>query len=204
VPLRLALRLACRVRGIGTEHIPLDGGAIVAANHTSFADPVVLQAFCPRHLTFLMIDRYYDAPALNGFVRFWGCIRIREGRPNRDALRQAVAVLREGRAVGIFPEGGISRDGHVHEARPGVGLLAERAEVPLVPVGLAGVQRFLPPDTWTFHRSTITIVVGEPFRADGLGRRELAQRLTSAIRDCARSAEAASKLRQGRGHTDKQ
>ena len=70
--------------------------------------------------------------------------------------------------------------------------LIRHAGVPIVPVGLAGIDRFLPPDTWTFHRSTITLVVGEPIRPEGRTRSRLAAHLTAQLRACARQAKQAS------------
>jgi 1-acyl-sn-glycerol-3-phosphate acyltransferase len=192
VPLRLMLRLACRVRVVGAERIPLRGGVLVAANHTSLADPPILQAFFPRHLTFLMAERFYFVPALTWLFRFWGCIPVQDQGVNRAALRAAADALAAGRALGVFPEGGLSRDGLVHDAQPGVALLALRTGVPILPVGIAGIERFLRPDTWTFHTTTATLVVGEPIHPEGQGREALAARVTEALRSCSRLARAAN------------
>ena len=192
VPVRLALRALCDARAEGWERIPLHGGLIVAANHTSFCDPIILQAYTPRHLTYLMIDRYYRARAVAWFCRFWGAIPVREAGLNVKPVRRASDLLRAGRAIGIFPEGRISRDGLIHDAEPGVALLARRAGVPIVPVGMDGVQRFLPPDTWAFSRSRMTMVVGEPIRPEGRSRNELAAEIMDQIRTCARRARERS------------
>ena len=196
-PVRLLLRLACRARVVGWERVPLGNGLIVAANHTSLADPVVVQAYVPRHLTFLMTEVYYRLPLLGGFCRFYGCIPVREQAMNRPALRAAVAALRAGRALGVFPEGGISRDGHIHPAKPGIALLAQHAGVPIVPVGLHGVNRLLPPDTWTLRRASVTMVVGEPVAPEGHTRAQLTARVSRAIRACARRAEDLAQLGDG-------
>jgi len=148
LPIRVGLGLTCSARLVGEERIPLRGSVIVAPNHTSFADPVILQAFFPRHLTYLMTERYYRLPFLHQFFRFWGVVPLREGGWNREALRRAEEVLGAGRAVAIFPEGEISRDGLIHEARPGIATLARRSGAPILPVGIAGPERLLPPDTW--------------------------------------------------------
>jgi len=192
IPFRLGLGALCRVRLIGEERIPLRGRIIVAANHTSFADPVVLQAFCPRHLTYLMTDKYYHVPLLHAFVRFYGTLCVKEGSLNRDAIRAASRILEREGAIAIFPEGRISRDGLVHDAQPGVALLAQRTGSPILPVGLAGIERLLPPDAWRLRPSPITLYVGDPIVAHGESRGELADLVTRAIRACTRRAREAT------------
>lgn len=180
-PIRVGLGLACSVRVIGEERIPERGSLIVAPNHTSFADPVILQAYFPRHLTYLMTEKYYGLPFLREFFRFWGVVSLREEGWNRDALRRAEEVLAAGRAVAIFPEGAISRDGRIHEARPGIAVLARRAGAPILPVGIAGPERLLPPDTWRLHRAPIALFIGELLSPVGLGREELVAKVSQAL-----------------------
>jgi len=188
IPVRLALRWLCGARLVGEERIPRRGGVIVAANHTSLADPPILQAYMPRHLTFLMTDKFHHIAPIRWFGRFWGVVVVKEAGLNRDAIRAALAALARGDAVGIFPEGGLSRDGRIHEPHPGIALIARRALVPVVPVGLAGIDRFLPPDSWSFHRSRIALFVGEPISPDGLSRSDLLARIDAGIRAAARRA----------------
>ncbi|NQT87037.1 1-acyl-sn-glycerol-3-phosphate acyltransferase, partial [bacterium] len=118
------MRAICRARVEGMEHVPRRGGLIVACNHSSMADPTVLQAYIPRHITYLMGSKYYHVPILHHMVRFYGIVCIEENGRNKAALRAAESVLLQGRAIGVFPEGGISRDGQVGPAQPGAALLA--------------------------------------------------------------------------------
>lgn len=188
--LRFALEQACGVRVLGEERVPARGGLLVAANHLSFADPVILQAYTPRFLTYLMTDKFYYAPILHGLVAFWGVLVVKREGLNKEALRSAGDVLAAGGAIGIFPEGGISRDRLVHDAQPGIALLAQRARVPILPVGIAGTERLLPPDTFRLHRARLGLYFGEPIPPAGQGRRELADEVTAALRLCAERARA--------------
>jgi len=189
LPIRVGLRLGCQARVVGEERVPRTGALIVAANHTSFADPVVLQALFPRFLTYLMTERFYHVPLLHGFFRFWGVLRVKAAGLNRDALRGAAAELAREGAVGIFPEGGISRDGRIHDALPGIALLAQRTGAPILPVGLAGVGTMLPPDTWRLRAARVAMVIGQPFAPAGLGRRELLERVNRELRAIAERAQ---------------
>lgn len=180
---RLVVRAICRARVEGLERVPLDGGLIVACNHSSMADPTVLQSYIPRHISYLMGSKYYHIPILNQFVRFYGVLCIEEDGVNKQTLREAEGRLHQGRAVGIFPEGGISRDGEVHPAQPGVALLAHRTGQPILPVGMSGVERLLPPDSFRFRPARVAISVGELIDPTGLSRREITPRVEQAIRD---------------------
>jgi len=188
---RLPIRIAVRARVLGEGRAPLRGGLIVAANHASFADPVVLQSYLPRHLTYLMTERLYHLPGLHWFFRFWGVLSVKEDGLNKGPLRAAERVLASGGAVGIFPEGGISRDGLVHDARPGIAALARRAGVPILPVGLAGIERLLPPDTWRLHPSRVALCMGDLIDPEGQSRDGLAARVTRDLRACAARAREA-------------
>ncbi len=188
--LRLALRAACGTRVVGQERVPPRGGLIVAANHLSFADPVVLQVYIPRFLFYLMTANLYRRPILHGLVRFWGVLPVQADATNKATLRAAEGILAAGGAIGIFPEGGISRDGLVHDAQPGIALLAQRARVPILPVGIAGTQRLLPPDTWRLRPAHLSLHIGEPILPAGEPRAALAARVTAALRSCAHLASA--------------
>jgi 1-acyl-sn-glycerol-3-phosphate acyltransferase len=180
---RLLVRAICRARVEGAEHVPFGGGLIIACNHSSMADPTVLQAYIPRHITYLMGSKYYDVPIVNQFVRFYGALCIEENGLNKRTLRHAEELLHRGRAVGIFPEGGISRDGEVHPAQPGVALLAHRTSLPILPVGMSGVERILPPDTFRFRPARVGISIGEAIEPTGLARRDITPRVEEAIRN---------------------
>lgn len=185
---RLGLSLAGGVRVEGEERVPLAGGLVVASNHLSLADAVVLQACVPRILTYLMGEKFYHVPGIHQFVRFWGVLIVRERGMSKDALRAAGEVLAAGGAVGVFPEGGISRDGRVRPAQPGAALIAQRAGVPILPVGLAGTERLLPPGSARLHRARLGICFGEPVIPCREPRQALAGRLTAALRACAERA----------------
>lgn len=188
-PVRAILRALCGVRVVGEEHVPLRGGVIVASTHASLADSVILQTFVPRHLTYLMGDKFYYLPVVHQLVRFWGVLVVKQAGMNKDVLRAAEGVLARGGAIGIFPEGGITRQGPVREARQGVALLARRARVPIVPVGIAGTERLLPPGQRRLHRARLRLYIGEPILAGDCDRSDLAARVTAALRSCADRAQ---------------
>jgi 1-acyl-sn-glycerol-3-phosphate acyltransferase len=121
---RLALRTAWHLSLADVRDLP-DGPVILAANHRSFIDPLVLGSAVERRVTFMMTARYYDLPALNWFFRMSRCIVVDDEKPdNRKALRDSLESLDAGQVVAIFPEGHISPDGALRAAQPGMGWLA--------------------------------------------------------------------------------
>ena len=141
-PLEIAVgslgKLLYRVRTLGTEHIPATGGAVIVANHLSYADVVVLQLACPRPLRFLA----YQGPGTSGlfrwFFRLAGVIRLAPDHP-ATGMRAAIKALQAGEVICIFPEGQISRTGQLMEIRKGFEVIARRAGVPVVPAAIDGL-----------------------------------------------------------------
>ena len=131
----------------GLEHLPLSGPVIVASNHLSFADSMVIPIVAPRQVVFLAKEDYFTGTGLKGAaIRGWfrgmGMVPV-----DRDDTRAAIAsldialdVLGGGGAFGIYPEGTRSRDGRLYRGRTGVAHLALTSGAPVVPVGLHGTQ----------------------------------------------------------------
>jgi 1-acyl-sn-glycerol-3-phosphate acyltransferase len=139
-------RLLTPVRVVGSENLPAEGPAIVAANHISFFDTVVLMLSVPRKTYFVGKAEYMDSWTTRTLFPALGLIPI-----ERTAARQAVAALgvaadalRRGHVLGIYPEGTRSRDGLLHKGHTGVAQLALMTGAPIVPVGLVGTDRIQP------------------------------------------------------------
>ncbi len=134
-----------RFRVRGDEHIPTQGAAVLACNHVSFVDAVLLMAASPRPIRFLMDHRIFRVPVLGWLFRLARAIPVAPRSEDPDAYEAAFAaaaqVLREGDLLGIFPEGGITRDGRLQPFKGGVVKILEQAraeglEVPVVPMAL--------------------------------------------------------------------
>ena len=136
-----AVRGAFRVEIDGAAHVP-DGGMILAANHRSFMDSVLLAAATPRPVSFLAKAEYFERRWTAWAFRATGQIPLRRGSPAgaRGALEAALGVLGRGGTVGVYPEGTRSRDGLLHRGRLGPVRLAVASGAPIVPVGLVGTD----------------------------------------------------------------
>ncbi|MBS0468677.1 MAG: MFS transporter [Proteobacteria bacterium] len=138
-------RCVYRFKVRGDEHIPTQGAAILACNHVSFVDAVLLMAASPRPIYFLMDHRIFRVPVLGWLFRLAKAIPV---APQKDdpatydaAFERAAQVLKEGDLLAIFPEGGITRDGQLQPFKGGIMKIVERAQAdgvqaPVVPMAL--------------------------------------------------------------------
>jgi 1-acyl-sn-glycerol-3-phosphate acyltransferase len=168
--LRGVFGAVARVHYEGPPTLPQAGPLLLVANHTSNIDPPLVAAWLQprlgRPIQFLAKEQLF-VPALRPLLDHAGAILVRAGGSDVQAYHDALVVLRGGGIVGLFPEGTRSIDGLLGEAHPGVALLALRAGVPILPVGISGAQQFLPrAGRVPAFGTRITIRVGEPFRID--------------------------------------
>jgi 1-acyl-sn-glycerol-3-phosphate acyltransferase len=180
----------------GLEHVPASGGVILASNHLSFVDSVVIPCVVPRKVVFLAKSDYFTGSGVKGAAKrawFEGLGMLPVDRDDTKAaiasLDTALEVLGRGEAFGIYPEGTRSRDGRLYRGRTGVGHLALTARVPVIPVGLAGTQEIQPVGSRLPRLADVTVTFGEPIdfngRYDGVplgrARREVTDEIMSAI-----------------------
>ena len=136
-------RAMYRVRLKGFEHLPDQGAALLVANHISYTDALLLGAFAPRPMRFVMDHRMFRSPLLGPFFRFVRAIPIAPAREDRACLEAAYEAIDEalanGELVCVFPEGRLTRDGEMDAFRPGVLRILERRPVPIYAAGLAGL-----------------------------------------------------------------
>lgn len=162
---------------------PPTGACVLAANHTSFVDPLVLGAVCRARIVYLMTEVHWRSRGLGWFYRWNRAIPLRVRGGNRDAMRAARAVLQQGRTLGIFPEGGISRDGLPMLGSPGAVSLVLQEGVPIVPVGIVGAFAAMPPGAILPRPRRIMIRFGAPIapaELDALGGGDRRTRLRVA------------------------
>lgn len=163
--LDLAVHLLGPVRVQGAEHLPARGGALLAANHVSALDPVVLLVVAHRagrKLRLVGVQEAHDKPVLGWFARAGRHIPVVQGEPSRAALTAIERAVRAGELVLLYPEGTIPRPGEQVAAKGGVGLLALRAGVPVVPLRSRGLERDAVRRWRPWRRLRATVVVGEP------------------------------------------
>ncbi len=187
-----ARRVLARVTVLNPEKLPAAGPVIVAANHISFFDSVLLMFALPRPVSVLGKAEYADNPVTNWLYCGSGMIPIR--RENTAGLTHAFeqlgAVLNRDEVLGVFPEGTRSRDGLLHRGHSGAAHLALNTGAPLVPIGIIGTDKLLPTGSGLIRPfQRVTIKIGEPITAAALGftasnsrsRRAMTDRLMNEI-----------------------
>jgi 1-acyl-sn-glycerol-3-phosphate acyltransferase len=164
-----ALRVLFRPKVTGLEYIPRAGGAIVAANHVSFLDPLLLPLVVPhRRVMFLTKVKYIDKPVLRWFLTGAGVIPVATGERDgaRSAVTAAVQAVHSGRLIGIFPEGTRSPDGRLHRGKTGVARMALQSGAPVIPAGITGTDRAFPRGARLPRPHSVRIAFGPPIRFD--------------------------------------
>jgi len=156
-----AVRAATGWEVQGREQIPRTGGFVVASNHISFWDPPLIGAAVPREVHFLAKEELFANPVFGWLIRSYNAIPIRRGMVDLSGMARAVETLRRGHGILLFPEGTRMRDGQLHPARPGVGLMAVNASVPVVPCYISGSNR---PGQWLSRRCRVRIWFGRPWK----------------------------------------
>ncbi len=121
--------------------IPPAGPAILACNHTSGLDPLLIQSTCPRPIVWMMAREFYELKALNWIFRTIDAIPVGRGGRDMAAMRSALRALHAGRVLGIFPEGRIEPTRELMTFQTGVALMAYRTGVTVYPAYLDGTQR---------------------------------------------------------------
>ncbi len=151
-----------RLRVRGREHIPARGGFILAGNHVSYLDPLVFGAGCPRSLYYMARDNLFRRPLIGWFLRKMHAFPLKRRAADFEAIRKGLRYLEAGEGLLIFPEGTRQLGGRAGRAFAGVGFLARKAHVPVVPTHVSGTQHAWPKETKKIRLVPIRVVYGPP------------------------------------------
>lgn len=159
--IRFCARLLLGYRATGTEHIPRRGGFLVASSHKSYLDPVLVGASIRRELRYFSKRELFANPVFGWLIRAYGALPVDRGGADRRALQASLQILGDGEGLIVFPEGTRIRRQGLGEAKAGIGLMAIRSGVPVIPVWAGS--------TWDPRRSfvrrvPVEIRFGAPLR----------------------------------------
>lgn len=186
----LLIHTLYRVRAEGLEKIPDEGAAIVAGNHVSFVDALIVGGSIRRPVRFVMYHKIFRIPVLNFIFRTARAIPIAPAKEDEALLKKAYeeidVALKNGELIGLFPEGGLTPDGTMQEFRSGIERILARTPVPVIPFALRGLWESM----WSKRdsrlrrarlprrlRAQIGLQLGEPLAGEGLTAAALQQRV---------------------------
>lgn len=165
------------VEVFGRENVPPSGPLIVVVNHISFLDPPLAGAYFPRDLRMMAKVELFETPVVGKLVSGYGAFPIRRGEGDAQALKYSLRTLRQGGALFLAPEGTRSADKQLQRGKEGVALLAVRTGAPIVPVGIAGQEKWLY-RLRRLRRAHVQMRIGAPFLLESPVRRPARLMLT--------------------------
>ncbi|CAM3880230.1 lysophospholipid acyltransferase family protein [Mesobacillus zeae] len=158
-----ALKPIYRFEVIGKENFPKEGGILLCTNHIDNLDPPVVGITAPRPVHFMAKAELFQVPVLGKIVPHLNAFPVKRGLSDREALRKGLAILKEGKVLGLFPEGTRSKTGELGEGLAGAGFFALRSQAQIIPCAIIGPYR-------PFRR--LKVVYGKPVSLDGMRERK--------------------------------
>ncbi|MBI9042988.1 MAG: 1-acyl-sn-glycerol-3-phosphate acyltransferase [Anaerolineaceae bacterium] len=181
---KMFFRILCKIDTTQLSKIPMQGPAIIMGNHINFLDsPIMYSNLFPRQMTGFAKVETWKNPFLGRLFTLWGFIPIRRGEADLKAFKTASQALNDNKFMTIAPEGTRSHDGKLQKGHPGIVLLAIRSGVPIIPIGINGIENF-EKNLRRFKRTPFNIEVGIPFRLDTQGKalsREVREQITTEV-----------------------
>lgn len=164
VAMRGVLRAFSKWKVTGRENVPQEGPLLIVCNHMSNVDPPLVAASLPRRVNFIA-KRGIFKPGIRWFLEAYGAFPLNADEEGKDiqAMLWMRQLLRQNRAVVIFPESHRNPYVGMQEAVPGVALLAAKTQTPILPVGLTGTERMGPLLRVMFPTGDIGVNIGKPF-----------------------------------------
>jgi 1-acyl-sn-glycerol-3-phosphate acyltransferase len=156
VLVRLTFTIMLDIRLIGRQNMPGNGPIIIASNHLSWVDVPLIPAYLKPKIVYMAKEETFTGK-MGWLVRFLGAFPVKRGEADRQSLRTAEEQLKEGRILGIFPEGTRSKIHRLGQAHAGLGMIALRSGIPVIPVAINGSEK-----SFKKFRPRITIIYGEP------------------------------------------
>jgi len=165
--MKLLFGYSARIYVVGCEHANRAGGFLLASNHISHFDPFIISSVVRRKIDWMAMAEFFPVPVIGLFLRAVDAFPAARDRADRKTIRTAIERLKNGRIVGVFPEGGI-RDGagsllQGAPVRAGASTLAHMAGVPIVPCVILGSDRLYAKRSWLpLRRTPVWIAFGQP------------------------------------------
>lgn len=127
-----------RIKAIGAEQFPKEGGVLLCCNHISNFDPIVVGIMIKRDVYYMAKEELFKVPVFGKVVEMCNAFPVKRGMSDREALRKGLKVLKEGHVLGLFPEGTRSKNGELGKGLAGAGFFALKSEAEVIPCAIIG------------------------------------------------------------------
>ena len=187
VSVRWIGRLLFRLKFLGSDNFPEQGGVLICSNHQSFLDPIFAGAMCHRRLNYLAREDLFNSRWFGGLIRFYDAIPVRRDGMSIAGLKETLRRLRRQEMVLIFPEGTRTEDGEIQPLKAGFCVLARKTGVPLVPLAIAGAFHVWPKGCRLPRPARVCMAAGRPISAEQVATMddaELVELLGERLREC--------------------
>ena len=167
-----------RIKYVGKENVPKSGSLLLCSNHISFFDPIAIGLGVRRKIYFIAKSEFFTNYGIfvRGFFRSCGVIPIKRGKSDQGAIGTAENYLKSGKQIGIFPQGGISKDRKAFSPKSGAALISVRTQTPIIPVSVFSLDKIRP-----FSR--VTVRFGKPVYPPEDSSLRSARQLSAEIRE---------------------
>jgi len=172
-----------RLRCFGKQNVPLEGGVLIASNHQSFLDPMLIGTpILHRQISYMARDTLFEVPGLGRLISAVNAFPVNREGGDLEAVKLTIEKLRAGEAVLLFPEGTRTHDGQIGPIRPGAAMIASRAQVPILPAVVHGAFEAWPRTARFPRPGNISVAFGKTIPPPGntRGERRAASELLSS------------------------
>jgi 1-acyl-sn-glycerol-3-phosphate acyltransferase len=183
-------RVLCRMTHRNAHLVPKEGPFILACNHATWIDSLVLIAACPRRTRFILTHTFHRKPVVYMVTHNTQCIPVDKKKP-RAAIMAAIHALKHGDPIALYPEGGFTQDGSIREIQRGVEVMARAAKCPTVPVVITGLfgtalalrKEWRREHLWKKPWPRVRITFGEPISHEEISSELVGERLSDLLED---------------------
>lgn len=161
-----------RIETIGLENFPKEGGVLLCTNHIDNLDPPVVGITAPRPVYFMAKEELFSAPLIGKLVPHLNAFPVKRGMSDREALRKGLNILKEGKVLGLFPEGTRSKNGELGKGLAGAGFFALRTDAEVLPCAIIGPYQ-------SFKK--LKVVYGKPISMSELRRAKASAEETTEV-----------------------
>jgi 1-acyl-sn-glycerol-3-phosphate acyltransferase len=145
----------------GAENVPRVGPLVLVSNHASDFDPVLVSSCVRRPVAYMAKQELFKVPILSTLIRLYGAFPVNREAVDRSAIRAALNSIEEGWATGVFLQGSRTPDGLITHPKLGAALIAQKAQVPLLPICMWGTEKIVSKGQYLPKRTPITVRIGE-------------------------------------------